>query len=490
MSRLCASAGCFALVLSLFAAGPAAGQGGSWDTVKIPYELIVGNQRNLMRKLRSGEVTVKGAEFESNKEYLKKYARSLVYPVTEKQYYISASEDFRVRPANEDFQNVLNELTSQLLIPTPDNRIDRMQLVQDEYVTQFGVALDEAIGTVLRKPSVPSVVRANTGRLLAEAAKSGAPALGKSIQALLDNTFYTEAGKPADTPPEVLLYALQAAGNLLAAYDIRVQNSPAASRHTLPEDDLMKLIATLQKYATDGPTKELKVYVQSPDGSGQALDLNAKVAAPDPAKKAPAAALLPEQVAVIRYYRRAAIKALANCRFAVVGGRGGAADVRPALALARVCVDDRTLPIPVTPAEALEAVVGLAGMEPNPSLDLPTYALALGTGLRRLAGPKAASLEDTTLPAKIAGMRLTSAFNSLAARSATNPRLRVNQQLFTDLSEIAISDVASRLAGEANAGSAPDFGRLDTYLNNLPPAPKGRVLFTDRPDSILMPRGR
>ena len=488
-------AGRLALLLLVLLTGSAAGQNVAWDTVKIPYEPIVGNELNQLLKLKSGEVLVAGAQYEANKKYLKRYAQQLVFPVTDKRFYVPTSEDFRAPSYQDTFRNVLSDLNSRLIIPTPENRVSQMPKVLQVYVNEFGAALDEAIGTVLRKPDVPPVVRTNAARMLAIAAKSGAPALGQSIQAMLDNTYFKDGDKPVDTPPEVLLHALDAAGNLLAAYDINVQQSDYASRHSLPEPELMKFIATLQKYAVEGPQKPLKVYVQSRDGSGRALDLNQKVATPEAAKPGKPAAppaqegLTPEQVAVIRFYRRAAVKALAKCRFSVVGGKGGGADVRPALTLARVAVDDKTIPIPVTPPEALEAVIGLANMDPDNRLDLPSYAIALAAGLRRAAGPKAASLDDTTLPARIAGTRLTRAFTGLAQRAGENPRLRGQQKLFTDLAEVAVADIASRLANESNAAAAPDFNRLDTFINNLPPAPR-RQLFGDRPDSVLVPRGR
>ena len=479
------------LLACLFAlAAPAIAQEVPWDTVTIKYQQIAGTQFNLMRKLRSGETTVRGPEEAANKEYLDRYAKSLIFPATEKQYYIPASDEFQVPRENENFQNRLNDLNSILLIPTPDNRVDQMTKVRADYVEAFGVALDGALATALQKPNMPPVARTNLARLLSVASKSGATALGKSIQKLLDHTYYVKDGKPQDTPPEVLLYALQAAGNLLSAYDIALQNSNASTRHTLSEDDLMKLLTTLQKYAVEGPTKPLSVYVPSADGSGRAIDLNEKLkAAPAaPGQPKPGADLLPEQVAVKVFYRRAAVRALANCRFMVVGGAGGTADVRPALTLARVAVDDASIPLPVTASEALEATVGLANMEPSRSLDLPSYAAALAVGARRAAGPRAASQTDTTLPVKIAGLRLTEAFEALAKRAATNPRLSSGQKLFTDLANIVVEDISGRLAGEANAAAAPDFSRLDTYLSNLPPAPGGRKLFADKADSTLTPR--
>ena len=486
-------AGCIACLAALAFSDSAVAQGVAWDTVTIKYQQIAGNQFALMRNLRSGQVTVRGPDEKAHKEYLDRYAKSLVFPATEKQYYIPASDDFQVKREDENFQNRLNDLNSILLIPTPENRVDQMTRVRADYVEAFGVALDDAIAAALRKPDMPPVVRTNLGRLLAVAAKSGATAQGKTIQKMLDHTYFIKDTKPQDTPPEVLLYALQGAGNLLSAYDITLQNSKAATRHTLPEDDLMKFLITLQKYAVQGPTKPLSVYVPSPDGSGRAIDLNEKIkpvaaAAAAPGQPKATAELLPEQIAVTVFYRRAAIKSLANCRFMIIGGAGGTADVRPALTLARIAVDDASIPIPVTAAEALEATIGLANMEPSRSLDLPSYAAALAVGARRAAGPRAASQTDTTLPAKIAGLRLTEAFQALAKRAKTNPRLNSGEKLFADLANIVVEDISGRLAGEANAGAAPDFSRLDTYLSNLPAAPEGRKLFDDQANSKLTPR--
>ncbi len=488
--------GCLAAAICAASAGGAAGQGTDLKPFRIPFEPPVGAQLNRMTDLRTGRVAVKGPDLRANQEFLRQYAKGLVFPVTVDTYYmLPEGGELKPRTAQQNFDSVLAELRSQLLIPRPDSDLARLQLIQGDYVTEFGAALDEALAAVFNKPGLPPVMRVNAGRLLAEASRSGAPVHGKMIEAMLTNTYFKVNGKAVETPPEVLLYAMRAAGNLLAAYDLALQNSPAAANHTLPVDDLIKLVTTLEGLVVNGPPVADKTAPVTTDSSGTPITLPDPSAPPPPAgapalPAAPAAkGLTPEQVRVVRYFRREAIRALAQVRFDTVGGRGGSADARPAYTLARVAANDVALSLPATAQDAAEAVVGLAGMAPGPNLALSEYAAAIAVGIRSFAGPRLASDEDKSLPWKMIAARLGAALQTLKANAQTTPKLRTYLAPLTALVDVAAADIVRPLSADAAGGVVrPTIDRLDNWIANNTPTDPARSLYTDSPKYKLTPR--
>lgn len=487
-------AACLAAAVCAASAGGAAGQGTDLKSFRIPFEPAVGNQLNKIVELQSGRVAVKGPDLRANQEFLRQFAKALVFPATVDTYYVlPEGGELRPRTAQQNFDTVLAELRGRLVIPRPEGGdLARMQLIQGDYVTEFGAALDEALAAVFNKPGLPPVMRVNAGRLLAEASKSGAPVHGKMIQAMLTDTYFKANGKAVETPPEVLLYALRAAGNLLAAYDLSLQNSTAAANHTLPVDDLIKLVATLEGLVVKGPPVADKTAPVTTDPSGVPITLPDPSAPPAPLTPAPppeAQGLTPEQVRVVQYFRREAIRALAQVRFDTVGGRGGSADARPAYTLARVAVNDVTLSLPATPQDAAEAVIGLAGMAPGPNLSLNEYAIAMAVGLRAFAGPRLANDDDKSLPWKMTAARLGVALQTLKANAQTTPKLRTYLKPLSDLVDVAAGDIVRPLSSDAQGGTVrPTVDRLDAWLTNHPPTDPARSLYTDSPKYKLKAR--
>ncbi len=499
------------LAFALAGTGPAAGQSVDWKRIALPIDPVIGTDLNRMNDLQYGRVAVKGPDLKDNQRYLRKFAKALVFPATQPSYYVfPEAGDLKARADEQNFDTALRALNGYIVAPTPANNIERMQFLQADYVTEFGVALDEALTQVLAIKDLPPVARTNAARLLAAAAKSGAPVHAKMIRAMLTDQYFKKDGKPAETPPEVLLYALKAAGNLLSAYDLAVQNSPAAARHTLPEAELLPLVRTLQDLVIKGPNVADKAAAPVVDPFGNAIVVPgdapppAPGAAPTPqpgrpapvAGKIDAKTLTPEQARLVVYFRREAVRALAQCRFDVLGGVGGSKDEqRPGFTLAQVAVNDTALSLPSTPAEAADAVVGLCNMAPSASLDLPTYLAAIAGGVRLVAGPKVAAPGDRSLPWKLTAARVGRAVSGLKDATEKVPRLRAVAKPAGELADTVLADVTGRLGGDATGGAVPDVGPLDAWLANYaawlaPTAPAGstKAMYTDKPEFVLRPR--
>ncbi len=491
----------------------AAGQSGA--DLK-PYRMTAasptGAKQTRMNEMMTGKVRVKGPDLATNRATLQEFANSRVYPVTFESYYTqSEAGELKPRTGEQNLDVLFGDLRSYLLVPTPDRDLPKMSADQGEYVVEFGVALDQAVGAVFAK-NPPAIIRVNAARLLAEAARSGAPAFGKTVLAMLTNTYFKDkpatdkTAKVVETPPEVLFYALRAAENLLAAHDTSALGSQFSTRHSLPDAELVALVKVLEEMVVKGPPVAGKAAAATVDNLGRPIALAAepKEADPkaadakeaDPKAAAPKvdgpAALTPEQAAVVRYYRRAAIRALAKVRFDTVGGKGSpAGEARPAFTLAKVAVSDSTLSLPSTPADAAEAVIGLAGMAPVTavtSLNVDAWAAAMAAGMYAYAQPRmaAAAADDRTVPWKVTSGRLSFAFAALKRGTVSSPRLRPVARPRADLCDIVSADILTPLEKEAQVGAdRPTIDRLTEWLRNNPPKDPSRSFYSDSPQYTL-----
>ena len=469
-----------------------------------PYRLEgggpAGGDQTRMNDMKTGKIRVKGPDEAANRLVLQKFAKNRIYRVTYESYYtLPDTGELKPRTGEQSLDVLVAELNGLLLVPTPDRDLAKMSTDQTEYVLEFGAALDQAVAAVFAK-NPPLIVRVNAARLLAEAARSGAPAHAKTITAMLANTYFKDkAGKPTETPPEVLFYALRAAENLLAAYDPTVLTGQFVTRHSLPEADLVSLVKILEEMIVKGPPVADKAVAAAADNFGKPIVLPGGVADPkepspkdaDPKAAAPkdvaAKGLTREQAAVVRYYRRAAIRALAKVRFDTIGGKGGP-EARPAFTLAKVAVSDATLSLPATPADAAEAVIGLAGMAPATAvtnLNLDAWSAAMAAGMFAYAQPRMASADDRTLTWKLTSARLTVALSTLKRATVTSPRLRPIARPLADLCDIVTADILAPLERDGQAGAGPSVERLTEWLRNNPPKDPGGSLYSDSPQYKL-----
>jgi len=477
-----------------------------------PYRLEAkppfGDQLARLIDLKSGKTAVKGPDYKNHQALLKQAAQSLVFRVTQEGFYNpNETGELKARPLDQTIEGLFSDLSNRMLVPTPDGDLPRMNPNQAEYVIEFGIALDAAVAEVFKKQP-PAIIRVNAARVLAEASRSGAPALGKTITAMLTHTYFKDAaGKPLKTPPEVFYYALVAAENLLAAYDVTAINSNFVTRHALPEAELVLLLQTLETMVLKGPPVAELAYLENSDRAGQATQLSTPpepmmppapmgpsgpmnpMPTPSP-PSAPAAttALKPEQIAVVRYYRRAAIRALAKVRFDVVGGRG-IPEVRPGYTLARVALNDQALSLSATPADITEATIGLAGLSPTGFLNVDVWALALAQGLINMTGPRLADDEDKSLPWKLVSARANLALTQLSKNIAVTPRLRGYAKPLGELVSLALNDIVTPLGSDTQAGiNRPSIDRLSQWIQANPSMANPPCFYNDGPQYTFQPR--
>ena len=488
------------LALCLAAVTAARGQQGGNIDLK-PFEMkakpLTGTQLTTLSEMKAGKRKVVG---QNVKELFKDAAQFYVYKITQDQYY-TGGETGELKPKTGDLNLDLafEDLERYVLVPDPTTRLEQV-VDQNAYIHEFGAALDQAVVDVLKGGKAgapPQVIRVNAARMLAVAARSGAPAHAKTITALLTNTFYTNGGKPVETPPEVLYWALKAAENLLAAADPTAFGTPNPGRHSLKDEDLVPLVKALNGLVLNNPpvadkaallNPELATKPPPPPKSGAAAPPGPK-APPDPKAAAPAkadpAALTQEQVALIRFYRRQAIRALGKVRYDTVG-EGTPDEVRCGYTLAKVAVNDASInPVPSV-AEVGEAVIGLCGVNPSSNLNVETllYVIAYGTDL--FFGPRVGNPDDKWLPWKTYAARVAAAYAQMQRNAQINPRLSKFRAQVTNLVGIVTADLTGPI--EQGAGvTPPRVERLAQWLQaNQPKA----GLYEDAKKYPLTPRPR
>jgi hypothetical protein len=322
-------------------------------------------------------------ELKKAKELFATLAKYYADYVSNQRVYTTPQE-FAPNTKGEPVKTVdqlIADLNRHLLIPGPGNRVGPDQA---DYIREFGAALDDALEKVINSPS-ERVVRVNATRILAAACRSGAnphyPTVTKLITA-------------ADTPPEVKYYAYQAAGNLLAAYDI---NNLETRSHSAPP----KLVADLLTALRD------------------AVEMPYSILPPPLGVDGKPTSFPPDQLQVIAFIRRQAIKALGTARFAEFPVPK-APTVYPAFTLARVAVEDPSITPPPTPSEAAEAVIGICNLSPpKGAANAEPYAFAMSdavaTGLLTFATPRAANPADKNLPWKGYSARLNDSLKGWGA---------------------------------------------------------------------------
>jgi hypothetical protein len=342
-----------------------------------------------------------------------------------------AGLDFRPDPKVPSLDKIVDDLTGRIAVPEIGSRTGTEQV---EYIKGLGAALDAALVKVIDQQDADPIVRINAARLLAVAARSGAPAHYPSVTRLIADR---------KTPPEVKFYILKAADGLLAAYD------PAASildqqtkealyqsrKHSAPLADVTKLV------------KEVEQAVLNP---AVLLGVEDKDKAFSDIRKVPE-----DQRAVVQYLRRQAIRALAQVRSPSIESADGT--VYPAFTLARITLGDPALVLPPytqrpappelgkkeevdswlalenarqraaagrRAAEAAEATLGLCNMWKNQEYAPDAAAYAVAAGLVAFANPRIGNPTDKTIPWRSYAARLHEAVRNweLISRPGFDPQ--------------------------------------------------------------------
>jgi hypothetical protein len=373
---------------------------------------------------------------------------------------------------------VLRDLERFLLTPT---LVTPVKPEQADYIREMGIALDAALKPIIQ--SHPErIVRINATRLLASAAKSGAPAHWPTVTALLNDTFYQtkdKAGKLINlpTPTEIKYYALQAAANLLAAYDV-VEYS--VRKHSNNPKEVAALIKAVQE-CVENP------HVLVPGIPGKKIE-----------------AATADQLAVIAFVRRQAIRALGEVRSASFPSPDGTT-LYPAFTLAKICISDPSIVPSPTPADCAEAVIGLCNMAPvymgNPIKGYnPDAAVeAITAGLLTFAKPRT-NPADRSLPWRGYSARIGEAlrkwrllfdplfnplnptvFNDREVPSKVNELIeRVQSAILTPIDKVGID-------GKPDPTATVDVQRLTEFLKQLRENPKREPeLFRGVPSTTLV----
>ena len=160
----------------------------------------------------------------------------------------------------------IEEMSSYLLEPLPSlrNPLDNTQLRvpadKADFIREMGAALDVALMKVVNEHP-ERIVKINAMRMYVAACKSGAAAHWPTVTALLKNE---------NTRPEIKFYALQAAANLLAAYDPADYQS---RRHAIgskqPRAEADKEIGALVKAVEDCVLDPNKLLGDIPDAQSR-----------------------------------------------------------------------------------------------------------------------------------------------------------------------------------------------------------------------------
>lgn len=484
------------LLAAGLAAAAASGQSGSVDlkSYRLETKPLPSDATLRMFERRDGKVKTSGPDVKANRDLFRQVAQAFVYKVTQEQYYTAIeSGELKARPYDQTLASVFNDLNSYILVPPAPTDNRRLTFDQAEYIKEFGAALDEAIRAALTaKGMPPTVIRVNAARMLAFAARSGAPAHAKTITALLNNQFYKgRDGKPAETPPEVLYYALKAAANLLSAYDPIARGGTDEYRNTVPAADLVPLVQALDRMVLEGPPVASHAAELDPSRT-----LNAPLAgntpppaapakaAPAPAKSVgPVRATTPEQVALLRFYRRQAIRALANVRHDIIGGELNVPEARPLWTVARVAVGDPAISPPPDTAEVGEAVIGMLGISPTRGLNTDELLNAVALGTAKFLRAKANDAADKSVPWKLYVARITAAADMLNQKTQRDARLRPHQAKITGLTRV-VADVLAPVERGQPVNIEPLFG----WMQQNPPKGPTRSLYADSPRYVPNPR--
>ena len=451
-------------------------------------------------QFREGKLRTTGPDLKANQELLRSVAKFHVYKATDDKYYLpSESGDLRPRETAGTFDQVLIDVGAQLLQPGPDTKYTT---AQQEYLNEFGAALNEAIRDVL-KNNPPSPIRVNCGRLLALGAKSGAPAFAGTIHELLTNTFPFAKNKPERMPPELLHYAIRAAGNLFGAYDpVWHLNTDWKSqyRHSFDPKDQLTLARDLLNLLAKGPGVADLAAPDAPDtpvyrGVRQDGSVAPEATPAAGQAKLDAAAPSSEQAQVTAYFRRQVAAAVSKIRPDLLS-EVGQPPVRTGVAVAQIAVGDASLNPPVTTPEVAEAVIGLCYLAPSQNLNIPEVLAAIAAGAQAVArdydNRKSPAVARTAqlVPWRVYAERLNTALDHLSRQATQNPRWRDHRPAVGQLVSVLREDLIPAFRRpEDDTLKAAVSNRLTDFLRDRQTQPKAaRSLYTDDDKFTLTPR--
>jgi hypothetical protein len=397
-------------------------------------------------------------------QFAKYYADLVTSPAVYKAY-LDPKTDPRVRIPTFDRNSqtgVLLELDRYILDPNPTTKVSTEKL---DYIREIGIAFDTVLKPII-ETHPERIVRINATRILAEVCRSGAAALWPTVTNLLVSK---------NTPPEVKLYALHAAANLLAAYD---PNEYANRKHF-------------------NEPKEVGTLVQA--------ITNCILIPTDILSGLKAGEVTPDQLDVIGFIRRHAVRALGQVRFVTIPGSDGKQPIYPVYTLARICVSDPVFMPAPSPGECADAVLGICNMatsfnnNPFKGYNPDAIVEAVAAGMKTFSAPRAADAADRSLPWRSYSIKLTEALKNW--QPLFDPTFLATRPNSFDESAVpaSVKDLIGRLQnlilapmdkldfkGNPDPNAVVDVGALERFVDQLRTNPNRKPLvFTNNPDTLL-----
>lgn len=409
----------------------------------------------LYQKLRDGNLPIN----DKAKAAIREKAQNLVFQVTDPEYHetIKPKDPDALVPRNPRYtiDTLIGYIRKELLDYTEWAKLNENQR---DFQREMGAALFDAVALVMTDKDPPQLLRVNAARLLVPAAESASPAAGRGLLKLLAGGVFKDDKKaPTATPADVLYYTLKACETFLEKYDV-----PRPGSKDLTSEELGDLVGKLVEFV-EKPPQALLTKVAPPTST-------------DPQAQADAT------LAVVRFYRLQAIRALAKARAESYSREKDT--VRPSFTLARVAIGDPAVQPATSPKEIAEATLGLLAAVPGQDTNVEELAFAAAFGANRFFRVKASDLPEAKLfDWKQIGTRFataTTAWKTAAQRSV----------VVQAAGKKAVADAADKLDRELYAavtkggnplGDAPNVGEVDNWLSGIRDSLPG-VLLSDPKD--------
>ena len=444
--------------------------------LKLPSTISLGNIRVTTQDLRDGKLIVLDSATKkptkNHMDSMQAMARELVYAITDKKYYIPPEPTanlLRPVPPELTLESRFAEAERFILVPTWGKKLS---IDQADYIVWFGVAMDAAIREVLEAkpakagdppPAVPSIMRVNAARMLALAAKSGAPAHYPTILSLLTNP---------DTDPEILIFAIKAAEGLIAAYNPILRDEANYMIHTIKDGEMVKLVTALESIITRTRPYGRQPAAPAPPPPPPAPMPKAPMANPADPKATPvpvgqlqATTISPEQQMVIRYFRRAAIRALAQVRYPMFQDAQSGQAVYPIVTLAKIAVGDASITTTPGNDEVAFATIGLCNLHNYKDVNANALCDCIALGVIHFAGKKAGSAQDPSINWKVIGSYLITALADMQRVPNAGPR----RPKFESLATVLTERVLLPLEKITSPGNTPNFEAVQRWRESNRP---------------------
>jgi hypothetical protein len=403
------------------------------------------NSTNQFERMRQGKVA-------PDKEQIETLAKWLTHRLVHPPY--NGLELNSKTSGQADLQSLLTEVERWCRWPNPGQAPNDLQL---QYAKEFGKAMEYELLYIMAEAS-SRLDKVNAARMLAVVGKLPYEALADTYLKIIREEKY---------PPQIKLYAFEGLRNLLAVPSNGDFNDP--SRQFLERSPKLPEIA---------------------------LELDKYITQPLPAN------LNSEEIRVIQFVRREAVRALAQVKPCVIRKQQDTL-AKPIWTLLRVATNDSiitgaapksvddTLPgYPYHILERIEALIGICSMNPDRALNAELVAYLIADTLLDVTAfhdaERARFLKDTRnkalVPWQIMGSKLSEAMNLWKERTALNKYKLAGAPVAANLVDLAIQKCLSKLEKEG-VSAVPDNRWLKTWKDEHKPK-SAQVLAEDESTTV------